>query len=370
MKRISLLLCLTLLAGCASDGAAPSEEPVRRYLYVASPGIRNYVRWGGKGVLVYDIDAGHKLLRRIESPFDDINGRVENVKGICANARTRKLYVTALSRIACIDLMTGKTVWVRKLEGGCDRMAITPDGKAIYVPSLEKEHWHVIDGETGEVIRKLVTNQGSHNTVCPPDGSRVYLAGLKSPWLIVADPRTHAIEKKVGPFSHSIRPFTISSARQLAVVNVNRLLGFEIGDLRTGKMLYRIEVPGFKTGKVKRHGCPSHGVGLTPDEKEVWVVDAFNQSLHVFDFTVLPPKYVQTIPLKVDQPGWITFTIDGTLAYPSTGEIIDTKTRRIVAHLKDEKGDPVQSEKVVEVHWQGGVPVRVGDQFGVGRVTP
>jgi len=54
-------------------------------------------------------------------------------------------------------------------------------------------------------------------------------------------------------------------------VNVNELLGFEVGDLKTGKMLHRVEIAGFEKGPVKRHGCPSHGIGLTPDEKELWV---------------------------------------------------------------------------------------------------
>jgi hypothetical protein len=34
-------------------------------LYVASPGIRNYVEYGGVGILVFDIDNGYKFVRRI-----------------------------------------------------------------------------------------------------------------------------------------------------------------------------------------------------------------------------------------------------------------------------------------------------------------
>ena len=69
------------------------------------------------------------------------------------------------------------------------------------------------------------------------------------------------------------------------------------------------------------------------------------------------------------KPGWITFSIDGKLAWPSTGEVIDVKTRKIVATLKDEKGGEVHSEKLLEVDFRGSVPVRAGDQFGVGQVT-
>jgi DNA-binding beta-propeller fold protein YncE len=132
-------------------------------------------------------------------------------------------------------------------------------------------------------------------------------------------------------------------------------------------MLHRVEVQGFQPGVPKRHGCPSHGIGMTPDEKEVWLCDAANQRLHIFDATVMPPKQIASIFVR-DHPGWITFSLDGKLAYPSTGEIIDVATRKVVGTLIDETGSAVHSEKVVEIHFAGGVPVRNGDQFGIGRV--
>jgi hypothetical protein len=124
-------------------------------------------------------------------------------------------------------------------------------------------------------------------------------------------------------------------------------------------------VEGFKKGPIKRHGCPSHGIALTPDEKELWISDAANQRVHIFDATAMPPKQAQSIKLR-DEPGWITFSIDGTLAYPSTGEVIDTKTKAIVTALKDETGAAVQSEKLLEVDFKEGRPVKAGDQFGIG----
>jgi hypothetical protein len=174
--------------------------------------------------------------------------------------------------------------------------------------------------------------------------------------------------KQVGPFASAIRPFTINGSQTLCYVNVNGLLGFEIGDLNTGNKLYHVEVAGFKQGPVKRHGCPSHGIGLTPDEKEVWVCDAFNQRLHIFDNTVMPPKQVASVEVR-DQPGWITFSLDGQHAYPSTGEIIDIKTRKTVTKLQDENGNPVMSEKLIEIHMNGTTAVKIGDQFGIGRVS-
>jgi hypothetical protein len=362
-KMLPVLVVLGALAPTAAAG-----DNARHLLYVAAPGIRNYLEHGGAGILVFDIDDGHKFVKRIETPASK-REKPENIKGVCACAATRKLYFTTLTRLYCVDLVTEKTLWEKALPGGCDRMAIAPDGKVLFVPSLEGAHWNIVDGATGDVIRQITPKSGAHNTVCSLDGAEAYLAGLKSPLLTVLDARTQEVTKTIGPFSAPIRPFTVNASRTLCFVNINGLLGFEIGDLKTGKMLHRVEVQGFKQGKPKRHGCPSHGVGLTPDEKEVWVCDAANSRVHIFDATVMPPKQTVSVELR-EQPGWVTFSLDGRYAYPSTGEVIDTKTKKILFALRDEKGRDVHSEKVVEIVFGDGVPIRNGDQFGLGRNRP
>jgi DNA-binding beta-propeller fold protein YncE len=370
---VAALVALGWRSNLAADGQAASAretasgaEGEQHYLYVAVPGIRNYIEYGGVGVLVYDMTNGHRLVKRIPT-FDPASDEgKENVKGNAADAAAGRLYVATIKRVVAIDVASERIVWNRAYEGGADRLAISPDGKLLYVPSLEGPHWHAVNAATGDVVASVVTKTGAHNTIYGADGREVYLAGLRSPNLLIADPQTHTVVRSVGPFSSVIRPFTINGAQTLCFVNVNDLLGFEVGDLKTGKMLHRVEVAGYEKGPIKRHGCPSHGVGLTPDEKELWLTDAANSSMHVFDATVMPPKQVSSIKLR-DQPGWITFSLDGRYAYPSTGEVIDTASKRVVATLSDETGRAVQSEKVVEIVFKDGRPVRHGDQFGVGR---
>jgi DNA-binding beta-propeller fold protein YncE len=340
----------------------------RRLLYVATPGIRDYLEYGGHGVIVFDIDNGHKFVKRIPLAGLDENGKPLNVKGIAAHAGTKRLYVTTTRTLTALDLESEKILWEKSYAGGCDRLALSPDGKTIYMPSLEQGHWHVVDAVTGAVIKRLETAAGAHNTIYSRDGNFAYLAGLRSPLLRVADTKTHVVVKEVGPFGNFIRPFTVNGASTLCYINENGLLGFEIGDLNTGKLLHRIEVQGFEIGATKRHGCPSHGIGLTPDEKEIWLTDAHNRRLHLYDNTVMPPEYLQSIELR-DEPAWITFTIDGQYAYPSTGDVIDAKTKKIIGGLTDENGTAVQSEKLLEIHFENNHPTRTGDQFGIGRQT-
>jgi len=361
------LRALLLLSLVVSLSPVPTPAATEQHLlYVASPGTRNYQEYGGVGILVFDIDNGYRFVRRIRTWNVPEGSDAQNVKGIAASAKTGRVYVTSLNRMIAIDAVTGMTIWDKTYDGGCDRMAISPDGRILYVPQLEGPAWHVVNAATGDVIKTVETKSGSHNTIYSADGKRVYLAGLRSPFLSVANAKTHKVTTTVGPFDNVIRPFTVNGNGTLVFVNINGLLGFEVGDLRTGKKLHHVEVTGYEPGPVKRHGCPSHGIALTPDEKELWLGDCANSAIHVFDATVMPPKQVTSIRTR-DCVGWVSFSMDGRFAYSSTGEIIDVATKSVVAALQDETGRQVQSEKMLDLAIANGKVVRAGNQFGVGR---
>jgi DNA-binding beta-propeller fold protein YncE len=361
IRRAAPLLLLALLIAPAHD--RPAAE--RHLLYVASPGTRNYVEYGGVGLLVFDIDRNYEFVRRIPTWTAPAGKPAENVKGIVASAATGRVYITSLTHVIAIDAVSGATIWDRAYDGGTDRLAISPDGKTLWVPQFEGPLWHVVDAATGDVVDSIETKSGSHNTIASADGEHVYLAGLKSAVLSVVDARARRVTSVVGPFGNVIRPFTVNGAGTRVYVNVNDLLGFEVGDLRTGKKLERVEVTGFEKGPVKRHGCPSHGIALTRDERELWIGDCHNGYIHVFDVRTSPAKQVASLKMR-DCVGWVSFSMDGRVAYSSTGEIIDVATRKVVATLRDEQGRDVQSEKMLDLTVADGKVVRAGNQFGVG----
>jgi DNA-binding beta-propeller fold protein YncE len=361
--RASAVFSLIGIAACPQLHADLADG---RYLYVATPGIRNYLEYGGHGLVVFDIDNDYKFVKRIATAGLNKNGMPENVKGVCASAETGLLHIATLTTLTCIDVASEKVLWEKPYEGGCDRMGIAPDGSYLYLPSLEKGHWHVVKAENGEVLAKIEPKSRAHNTIVGRNGTEAYLAGLGSPLLTIADTIKHTAARKVGPFSGNIRPFTVNGDQTRVYANVNGLLGFEIGNLTDGKVIGAVKVEGFEKGSVKRHGCPSHGIAVTPDGSEVWLSDGHNSRVHVFKMDGDGAKQVASIPVR-DQPGWITMQLDGKHAWPSSGEVVDVKSRKIVATLTDEEGRAVGSEKMVEVHWKDGVPVLCGDQFGYGR---
>src|SRR5581483_12045137 len=89
-------LLVIALAACAE--AAVKDG---RYLYVVCPGIRNYLEFGGAGILVYDIDGGHKLVKRIATPASQ-EEKPDNIKGVCACAATQRLYFTTTKKLYCV----------------------------------------------------------------------------------------------------------------------------------------------------------------------------------------------------------------------------------------------------------------------------
>ena len=343
------------------------KDAIKRYLYVATPGIRDYLGFGGHGILVFDMDNNHRFVKRIKTSGFHPDKTPSNVKGVAVSLPLNSIYVSTLESLQRIDLSTEKIIWEKNFEGGCDRMSISPDGKTMYLPSLENNFWNVVDCNTGEIIKKISEFTRSHNTLYGPSGNYVYLGDLRNPWLYMANTKTNTIEDKIGPFGNYVRPFTINSNETIAYVTVDTLLGFEVGDIKTKKKLARVVVEGWNMGPVRRHGNPSHGIALTPDEKELWVCDGYNMRLHVFS-AVAPYQQLTTIPLQ-DMPGWITFSMDGRYAYPSSGEVIDTKTRKILLTLEDEFHNNVASEKMIEIHFDGKKAVKIGDQFGIGRLN-
>lgn len=363
MNKLAIILfsCILLQNEVFSQNALPDGH----YLLVATPGIRNYLGYGGHGLLAFDIDDNHKFVNRISTKGYKASGEPSNVKGIAVSKLYNSVFISTLEAVQRVDIQTGKLVWEIPYEGGCDRLSVSPDGKIMYLPSLEKSYWNVVDCKTGSVLKRVEVGERAHNTIYGPSGDFVYMGDINIPYLFVAETKKHQLVKKIGPLSGGVRPFTINGSETLAFVTVNDLLGFEVVDLVNDKLVATKTVLGWDKGPVRRHGNPSHGIGLTPDETEVWVADGHNMRIHIFSAKA-PYKQQTTIPL-IDMPGWITFSISGKYAYPSSGEVINPKTREVITILKDEYFNVVSSEKMIEVFIKNGKVIQMGDQFGIGQ---
>ena len=322
---------------------------------------------------VFDIDQNHKKVKSLKLP-----GGIDRIWGATAHAASHMLYISYHDSDAKgvyergllkYDLVAEKVVWKHLYKPFVDSPAVTADGKTIFMSSGEAtdkgDFWFVIDAADGSVTDKINVFRGAHNTIIGLSGKNLYMGSVRYPYLVVADTQTHKITQKIGPFRDGIRPFTVNGKETLAFVNVNRFLGFEVGDIETGKVLYSVQVKGFQEGPFKSPlAVQSHGVALTPDEKEVWVVDSKNSRVHLYDVTGLPakaPVYVTSVELP-SKPNWVQFSRDGRFAYTSGGEVISAQTRQVT-------GQTSSAKVRIQIDFSGGKPSQAFVRYGLGYVT-
>lgn len=355
--RPFLLSALALLAM-----SAPGQAEEKKFLYLTSPDGAQIEGMSGEGILVFDIEDGFKFVRRIAMP----PAFKEGVRGFCANAAThRAFYSTSGRHLGCWDFETEKVVWEKEYENGVDRVAVTPDGKKLYAPTGwwvrgEKSGWMVLDAADGRETNRIKVADQSHNTIASLDGKFAYLGSLNE-FRQVSTADDSVVKLITGVGEGVVYPFTVDKKNERAFICLGKHAGFEVVDLKEGKILHKV-LAGEKPIEHR-----THGAGLTPDAKELWISDPAGKKLWIFDVTVMPPKPAGSVDLGLAGHGWITFTIDGKYALSHASEVIETKTRKVVATLKDETGKPVASSKFIEVHFRDGKVTAVGDQFGLER---
>src|SRR5437764_14733310 len=99
-----LNLIITLLLALS-----PAIAREHHYLYAASPGIRNYLEYGGMGIVVFDIEDHYKFVRRIPTWDAPAAGQeAENVKGIEADGARGVIFVSTIKGIGAFDAISGK----------------------------------------------------------------------------------------------------------------------------------------------------------------------------------------------------------------------------------------------------------------------
>jgi len=373
------IACLLTVVACAGQTkkknnslSGPAE---RQMIYVALPGtLEGSFDRNGNGIVVLDARDNYNFVKRIPTWDVPASRNPEQVSGVTASPVTQMIYVAARGRLGAWDLTTEKKVWENVYDGQCcERPQVSPDGKFMYVGSDLKDFWYVVNPRTGALITKAQAplSPNAHNLNFSLDAKLAFLSP-NGKIMSIADTATHKTIKTI-TFGDNIRPFVLNHDSSLIYSNTNNLLGFEIADVATGKIIHHVEVQGYgwpekwNVSPKPRipHGCPSHGIALTPDEKELWIVDGINNYIHIFDNTTMPPKQMESIKTTAG-PYWITIGLDGKLAYISSGDVIDIKTRKVIAQLKDEYGRTMHSEKLLDMIFTDGKLTRVANQFGNG----
>jgi DNA-binding beta-propeller fold protein YncE len=355
----------------------PTGLTTAHWLYVVTDGT----------VYVYDIDNNHALVKQFPIPE-------AGKRGVAVAPNQGILYVAECGVNTCVgahgsliayDLVNDVVRWVANYTFGVDQLAVTPDGSTIYMPHGEDASdgkFSILRGSDGAVIGTINTGTNGHNTVVSLDGSTVYLGGYTGSnynYLHVASTSTNQVTLNAGPTVNGVRPFTINGQKTLAFTTSSSTCGFQVLSLTTGATLYTVTFSGSCVWTVSTGA--SHGISLSPDEKQVWIMNGAQDAVEVYDVSGLPaspPVFVAALPLTsiagyespcqswCQREGWVLHSLSGRYVYVAdVGDVFDTTTDTMVAQLPALKN----TRLMVEIDWTGGVPSATSTRFGLGYVT-
>lgn len=346
---------LTVTEPSSASAAAPGDFTVtsnvnnatNHYLYAITP---------GPIVTVYDIDHNFKQIKQVSAGTSGAE-----IRGAVASAVGAFLYISygCTSPAACTpylmkyDLGTDTVVWNNVFHPGIDSHSITPDGKTIYMPTGEGDHdhsmWYKVDTSFGNVIGTIDAGvTAPHNTIVSNDGAHIYMGAIGQDTngdgrnhLVRANTSDDSISGQVGPvLNDETRPFTIDAGQQYAFLIAVGLNGFQVGNITTGAILYTASVSGFSNPNCTQYVTCSHGISLSPDGRQIYVVDYYSNYVHVFDVSGLPssaPMQVADIALKhpyTASGAWVTHSRDGRFVFVGqSGDVIDTATHQVVGYV-------------------------------------
>lgn len=344
----------------------------RHLIYVTLPGsLERPIYPNGDGIVVLDADNNYAFVKRIHVWNYAGSMSLEDISGVAASPATNMLYLSARGRLGAIDLATDKMVWTTTIDGKCcERPQVDADGKTLIVGSNLQDYWYKLDAKTGKLLATIRApgSMGAHNLNLSADGKRAFMSP-NGKLLQIADVATAKVIRTI-QFPDNVRVQALNKDSSKIYVNQNNFLGFIIADTNTGQILKTVEVTSVNWRSAWNqsprpkipHGCPSHGIALTQDGKEIWVADGIFKKIHIFSNTD-DPKEIATIDTP-DGVYWMTFGLDGKLVYASSGDIIDVATRKIVGATKNENGERMFSEKELDMQFQDGHLQRVSNQFG------
>lgn len=300
-------------------------------------------------VRIVQTNSGGDNIHLIDPATNAIVGEVTGVPinhGAATAPDGSRLYFSseAEQTLHVVDGKTLKTVKKIPLSGRPNNISISRDGQKVYVGIVSAPGAvDVIDTASMERVKSIPTKGGIHNVYVTPDGTYVVAGSIAGRLMTVIDQQTE--EPVWTLFSEGVRPIAFEAGPDRSTkrlfVQLSEVHGFAVVDFQQRKEIARImlpnDIPAERVDKGPFNGSPSHGIGVAPDGKTLWVTSRPNARVYVYslpDLTLLPG------PVDLGgRPDWVTFTPDSKRVYIATENTdsviaIDVAARKEVARIK------------------------------------
>jgi YVTN family beta-propeller protein len=323
-RRSSVVLAALLVAFAA--GTLTGQAPVVRIIQTNAAGDNAHV-----------IDPA---TNKVVGVIDD----VEIVHGVTSAPDGSRIYLSN-EALHTLDVVDAKTLKVTKrihLSGRPNNVAVTKDGKKVYVGIAQAPGaLDLIDTES-LTNKKTIPVQGAiHNVYVTPDSKFAVAGSIPARTISIVDTSTDTLVRKI-ELDAGIRPMTFDwnpdGSTKNIYVQLSGFHGLAVVDFKSGKEVRRIEhppVPGEHAHTDGLQGAPAHGLGVSPDGKTLWSTSKVYSHAYVFSLPDLKP--LGTV-FAGQHPEWVTFTPDSRFVYiGAAGDnmtfAIDVRTLKEVARI-------------------------------------
>ncbi len=280
---------------------------------------------------------------------------IELPHGIAFSPDGARIYISNEAEIVLdvVDRKSGEILGKVPLSGRPNNLAITKDGGRVLVGIRTKTgSLDVIDTASLQKIKSIPVDGPVHNVYVTPDGKYAVSGSIENKTATVVDLHTQQMAWEV-KFDRPVRPMAFETnpdgSTKRIFAQLTGFHGFAVVDFAKQAEVARIKLPdqpgGF--GKVEgRAGIPSHGIGVAPDGKSLWVNSTLANA--VFKYSLPDLKLIghaelpEAYPLGHEPTGavpeWITFTPDSKRVYVSDSalrlvSVIDATALKEVARI-------------------------------------
>ena len=278
---------------------------------------------------------------------------IELPHGVVFSPDAKRVYISNESEsiVDVVDRESAKILKKVALSGHPNNLTITKDGGRVLVGIREDPgSVDVIDTKSLERTKSISVDGSVHNIFVTPDGKYAVSGSIENKAATVIDLSAEKAAWEL-KFDRGVRPMAFEAnpdgSTRRVFVQLSGLNGFAVVDFASQKEVARIVLPdqpgGFGSAE-ERLGTPSHGIGVAPDGKSLWVNSTVANA--IFKYSLPALQLVGYCALPVQQPAnhaaigavpeWITFTPDSQRVFDSNSaarsvSVIDAKTLKLIA---------------------------------------
>lgn len=310
------------------------------------------------GSLIYVTNSAGATIDVIDSATNSVVQVIRGIElphGVNFSPDGSRVYVSDESKsvLDVIDQPRGEIVKKIPLSGHPNNLTISKDGRRVLVGiRTPPGAVDVIDTSSLTLAKTIAINRSVHNIYVTPDGKYAVAGSIESKSATVIDLESEQVAWEV-KFDNGVRPMAFEvnpeGSTKRIFVQLSNLNGFAVVDFAKHLEVARVKFPdhpgGYGAAEV-RLNTPSHGIGVAPDGKSLWVGSTVANA--VFEYSlpdlklvgycsmpnVYPPNHAPTGSV----PEWITFTPDSSVVYVSNSgaasvSAIDARTKKLITTI-------------------------------------